>query len=84
MAVRKVVEEAPIETPVEAPVVAPIETPVEAPKSKASKRTKYMSKKLTMAHPFQSVMMYPNTPVELVMDSWLDSQIKAGLVSECS
>jgi hypothetical protein len=76
MAVRKVVEEVPVEVPVEAPVGAP--------KSKASKKTKYMSKKLTMAHPFQKVMMYPNTPVELVMDSWLDSQIKAGLVSECS
>lgn len=41
----------------------------------------YISKNLRMFHPDQQKYLLPGEPVELEMDSWLQSQVDAGLVS---
>ena len=45
------------------------------------KPKKFISNNFRLWHPFQSKYI-SETPVELTMDGWLDSQIKAGLVKE--
>lgn len=67
----------------ETPVVPPV-TPesVPAPKVEAKPITAlYASKSLRMFHPDQQKYLLPGEPVELEMDSWLRSQVIAGLVS---
>jgi hypothetical protein len=45
------------------------------------KPKRYLAKSFRLWHPFQDKYI-SETPVELIMDGWLDSQIKAGLVVE--
>lgn len=70
------------ETPelTETPETTETPEPTETPES----LKKYVSNKIRLHHPDQNVYLVPGEPVELKMDSWLDSQVKAGLVSECS
>lgn len=40
----------------------------------------YVSKKIPLQHPFQNIRFMPGSPVECRLDSWLESQVNAGLI----
>lgn len=42
----------------------------------------YVALKFSMAHPFQKKYLEVGMPVQLELDSWLESQINAGIVKE--
>lgn len=42
----------------------------------------YVSKKIVMRHPYQNIRFFPGSPIACIMDSWLDAQLKAGLIEE--
>jgi len=44
---------------------------------------KFTSKKIGMYHPYQSIRFEPGIPTSCIMDSWLKSQINAGLITKC-
>lgn len=56
--------------------------PTPKPKAKP-KVVMYASKKLNMCHPEFNVRFTPGIPVACEMDSWLESQIDAGLIEKC-
>jgi hypothetical protein len=62
-------------TPTPAPVVE------KAPAPELPKRQKYVSK-LRMYHPYQNIYIH-DMPVAVDLDSWLQSQIEAGIVTKC-
>lgn len=43
----------------------------------------YVSVKLSLYHPYQKVRLDPDVPTTCKMDSWLKSQVDAGLIKEC-
>ena len=47
------------------------------------KDVKYMSKKLNLYHPYQKVRFMPGVPTACPFDSWLESQVNAGLIEKC-
>lgn len=61
------------------------ETPASAPVAPVArelpKRQKYVSK-LRMYHPYQNIYIH-DIPVAMDLDSWLQSQIEAGIVTKC-
>jgi hypothetical protein len=44
---------------------------------------KYISKGVRLFHPWQKKYIDIYKPVELEMDSWLKSQLEAGLIRQC-
>lgn len=60
--------------------------PVKKEKQRGAKRssiTKYKATRISLSHPYQGIFMPVGFPVVVVEDSWLISQIKAGLVEKC-
>jgi len=57
------------------PAPEPVE--YEAPK------VMYISKGIRLFHPWQRKYIDTYEPVELEMDSWLKSQLEAGLIRQC-
>ena len=56
------------------------------PKPKTTPKPKavmYRSTKISLYHPYQGVRLEINTPTACTEDSWLTSQIKAGLIVKC-
>lgn len=43
----------------------------------------YISKGIRLFHPWQKKYIDTSEPVEMEMDSWLKSQIEAGLIRQC-
>jgi hypothetical protein len=79
MAVKKKVETKPRPKPTPAKPKAKTKAKAKAKPA----RPMYVSVKVDMYHPFARVMIPTTAPgVELDRDSWLDSQIGAGLVKE--
>ena len=58
-----------------------LETIDEAANAPSEKTKLYIARSFRLWHPFQNKYI-SETPVELEMDGWLDSQIKANLVTE--
>jgi hypothetical protein len=42
----------------------------------------YASKRLSLYHPYQNIRFNPGVPTACTSDSWLESQIKAGLINK--
>jgi len=55
----------------------------EEPKTFTVQKLKCRSK-IYMVNPFTGDRFIPNDEIDATMDSWLDCQIKAGLVEPCS
>jgi len=53
-------------------------------KTAKPKITLYTATKVSMYHPYQGVRFEVGVPTACNLDSWLDSQIKANLISEVS
>jgi hypothetical protein len=43
----------------------------------------FASKKLSLYHPYQNVRFNPGVKTSCVPDSWLESQVSAGLIEKC-
>ena len=61
---------------------APVPEPVPEPVKKEAV-PKYISKGIKLFHPWQKKYIDIYKPVELEMDSWLKSQLEAGLIRQC-
>ena len=44
---------------------------------------KFFSVRLSLFHPYQNIRFMPEVPTTCKMDSWLKSQIEAGLIRKC-
>ncbi len=47
------------------------------------RKVRYISKGVRLFHPWQKKYIDTTAPVELEMDSWLKSQLEAGLIRQC-
>jgi hypothetical protein len=72
MAVKKIIK----------PVV-PEKNPAPVPEPVQEVVPKYISKGVRLFHPWQRKYIDTSKPVELEMDSWLKSQLEAGLIRQC-